>query len=270
VNYFDLHIGDYEAATAHLSHVEDAIYSRMLRLYYRQEAPLPVSPEVVARLIRSTDQIDVVKAILLEFFTLADDGWHKTRCDEAIAKYREKAGKASNNAKSRWANVKKECERNAGALPTHSERNANQEPITNNQERAKAKGGQLALPDWLSSEAWSDWHAYRNARKGWTPKARELSLRTLTELWATGHDPRAVIHQSIERGWTGLFPVKGQGPPAPAGGESRTLTGMKALQGMKDGLVHSGNDRRADTAHVAVVGSDAPRRLGTDHGRDLD
>jgi uncharacterized protein YdaU (DUF1376 family) len=218
VHYYEHHIGDYDASTAHLSLVEDAIYSRMIRRYYRQEGPLPVAVEAVARLIRATDQLETVKTILLEFFTLSDDGWHKDRCDDAIAKYREKQGKASSSAKARWAHVNSGCERNADALPTHSERNANQEPITNNQKpKDKTKGGQLELPEWLSSEAWSDWHKYRNSRKGWTPKARELSLRTLTELWATGHDPRAVIHQSIERGWTGLFPVKaGTGPPSAA------------------------------------------------------
>ena len=66
----------------------------------------------------------------------------------------------------------------------------------------------LVIPDWLPADAWKDWHEYRNSRKGWTHKARALSLRTLTELWANGQSPRAVIDQSIERGWTGLFPVR--------------------------------------------------------------
>jgi uncharacterized protein YdaU (DUF1376 family) len=302
VHYYEHHIGDYDASTAHLSLVEDAIYSRMIRRYYRQEGPLPVAVEAVARLIRATDQLETVKTILLEFFTLSDDGWHKDRCDDAIAKYRERCGKARVSAqlsvqarqrqktgaelrsermtvarqkgkhtKAEWEslrefcgyrcvkcgaegrqdrdhivpvyqggsdgidNIQPLCARcNAGKGPESvdyrpggwqafverslSVGSTNQEPITNNQKpKDKTKGGQLELPEWLSSEAWSDWHKYRNSRKGWTPKARELSLRTLTELWATGHDPRAVIHQSIERGWTGLFPVKaGTGPPSAA------------------------------------------------------
>jgi hypothetical protein len=75
----------------------------------------------------------------------------------------------------------------------------------------KQKGGKppaLTLPDWLPATAWDDWHAFRNSRKGWTTKARELSLATLTKLHAKGHDPTAVIEQSIERGWTGLFEIK--------------------------------------------------------------
>jgi hypothetical protein len=65
------------------------------------------------------------------------------------------------------------------------------------------------LPDWLPAESWQDWHDYRNTRKGWTPKARQLSIAKLAKLRTKGHDPTAVIEQSIERGWTGLFPVNG-------------------------------------------------------------
>ena len=64
-----------------------------------------------------------------------------------------------------------------------------------------------ALPDWLPHDAWRDWHNFRNQRKGWTPKARELSLATLRRLHADGNDPVKVINRSIERGWTGLFPL---------------------------------------------------------------
>ena len=79
--------------------------------------------------------------------------------------------------------------------------------------REKQKGGKppaLTLPDWLPESAWLDWHAYRNSRKGWTHKARELSLAKLTKLRTQGHDPTAVIEQSIERGWTGLFEPKNE------------------------------------------------------------
>lgn len=69
---------------------------------------------------------------------------------------------------------------------------------------------QLALPSWLPIDLWRDWHQYRSTRRGWTHKARALSLRSLTELQAQGHDPRAVIEQSIENGWAGLFPLRRQ------------------------------------------------------------
>jgi uncharacterized protein YdaU (DUF1376 family) len=145
VNYYEHHIGDYEAATAHLSLEEDAIYSRMLRRYYMQEGPLPAEFEKVARLIRARDQVEIVKAMLLEFFTLADDGWHHKRCDEEISRYRVKAQKRRDAANTRWGgeSVKQECNSNANAMhavsAVHDVCNASQAPSTRHQTPEEAK-----------------------------------------------------------------------------------------------------------------------------------
>ena len=88
--------------------------------------------------------------------------------------------------------------------PTSSITNTN----TKEQDQKKARAA-LVLPEWLPSETWKAWCDYRNTRKGWTAKAKELSLRTLTKLHGQGFDPAAVIEKSIECGWTGLFPLGG-------------------------------------------------------------
>jgi hypothetical protein len=80
-------------------------------------------------------------------------------------------------------------------------------------EKTKGRAAPLAIPESIPAEAWKDWHDYRNSRKGWTTKARALSLKTLIGLQAEGYDPRKVIEKSIENGWTGLFPLK-DGPKA--------------------------------------------------------
>ena len=69
--------------------------------------------------------------------------------------------------------------------------------------------GPPALPEWLDLGAWEQWERYRRSRKGWTVDAKALALRKLAELRAAGHEPRAVIEQSILQGWSGLFPVRG-------------------------------------------------------------
>jgi uncharacterized protein YdaU (DUF1376 family) len=91
MNYFEHHIGDYAEATAHLTFVEDAAYSRMIRKYYAQEKPLPVDVKAVQRLVgaRSKEEREAVATVLEEFFLLADDGWHNSRCDAEIARFRE-------------------------------------------------------------------------------------------------------------------------------------------------------------------------------------
>jgi uncharacterized protein YdaU (DUF1376 family) len=91
MNYFELHVGDYEAATAHLSMLEDAAYGRMLRVYYRTEKPLPADVKQVCRLVRaqSKPERDAVQAVLDEFFELQADGWHQARADAELHRFRD-------------------------------------------------------------------------------------------------------------------------------------------------------------------------------------
>ena len=99
MNYVELHIGDYDKATAHLTACEDGIYGRLIRWYYDIEGPLPADLKAVQRHVRarSRDEKTAVETVLDEFFELRSDGWHHKRCDEEIAKYQE--GQAEAEAK---------------------------------------------------------------------------------------------------------------------------------------------------------------------------
>lgn len=93
MNFYKHHLGDYAAATMHLSWDEDMAFSRLLRVYYQHEKP--ISPDKVqayrlARAITPT-QKKAVDTVLLEFFVLAADGWHQKRCDEEISAATAKA-----------------------------------------------------------------------------------------------------------------------------------------------------------------------------------
>ena len=132
MNFFQNHIGDYAAATAHLSWDEDAAYKRMIHVYYQHEKPLPKENKKIFRLIRafSKSQQRAVLSVLEEFFILDEDGYHQKRCDEEIAVYHDKSSKAKASANARWGTQKQVSEGNANDMRTHSEGNANQEPIT--------------------------------------------------------------------------------------------------------------------------------------------
>lgn len=134
MNYYLHHIGDYAQATAHLTFVEDAAYSRLIRKYYAEERPLAAEISTVQRLIgaRTREEKSAVEAVLKEFFFLDADGWHNKRADSEINQYHEKSSKAAASARARWD--KTHTERNANAMRTHSEGNANHTPVTNNQE----------------------------------------------------------------------------------------------------------------------------------------
>lgn len=101
MRHFAHHIGDYAAATAHLSFVEDAAYHRLLRLYYRDERPLPAEVAACRRLVgaRSKEERAAVETVLSEFFSLGEDGWHQTRADGELTAYRARADIARENGR---------------------------------------------------------------------------------------------------------------------------------------------------------------------------
>ena len=134
MNYFPFHVGDYVASTAHLSWDEDMAYTRLIRVYYQTEKPIP--KDKAYRLARATTptQKAAVDSVLEEFFTLDAGAYRQSRCEEEISKFTDKQSKAKRSADARWNKPKMQCELDAEAMRSHTERNANQEPRTNNQE----------------------------------------------------------------------------------------------------------------------------------------
>jgi uncharacterized protein YdaU (DUF1376 family) len=155
MNYYEHHLGDYMRDTAHLSLIEDAVYRRLIDAYYAREAPLPKELSECCKLARISKKVerDAVQYVLKEFFVLAEDGYRQKRCDEVIAKYKDKKNKAKASAEARWGACQSDSERNASAMRTHSEGNApnNQTPVTSNQEeaqsasRAPSPAGEMAI-----------------------------------------------------------------------------------------------------------------------------
>lgn len=97
--HYQFHVRDYLTKTRHLNCLEDLAYRRLLDVYYTEEKPLPSSPESCARLVAMRDHETEVKAVLEEFFTLSDDGWHNDRADEEIAAYHQRAELARVNGR---------------------------------------------------------------------------------------------------------------------------------------------------------------------------
>ena len=143
MHYYQFHIGDYASHTAHLDELEDLAYRRMLDYCYLNEIGLPPTVEEIARLIRMRTHCERIANVLREFFVLHDDGvYRQFRVEQQIADFRGKSDKAKQAARKRWENT------DANALPTHSERNANHKPITNNHkpivEKTTTRGARLS------------------------------------------------------------------------------------------------------------------------------
>ncbi|OWT68071.1 MULTISPECIES: helix-turn-helix domain-containing protein [unclassified Achromobacter] len=83
------------------------------------------------------------------------------------------------------------------------------EPSKNRQGTVN-RGPAVTLPDWLPEQVWQDWVAHRKAVKApLTDRAAELSISKLAKFREQGHDPVAVINQSVLSGkWTDLYAPK--------------------------------------------------------------
>lgn len=91
MNFYKHNLGDYDGATAHISWDEDMAYTRLMRAYYRREAPIPDADKY--RLIRATTKAQraALDRVLSEFFERDGDVWRQKRCDEEIAAYKAQA-----------------------------------------------------------------------------------------------------------------------------------------------------------------------------------
>lgn len=143
MNYYKHHLGDYAAATRHLSLLEHGVYRCLIDIYYISEAPLPKDLRAVCRLVcaRSKDEREAVELILEEFFLLTDDGWRNSRCDLEIEAAQAKAEKNRELGKRGGRPKKTETETVSEKNPdgfqneteTVSEKNPSHKPIANSQ-----------------------------------------------------------------------------------------------------------------------------------------
>jgi hypothetical protein len=75
----------------------------------------------------------------------------------------------------------------------------------------------MPLPECLPLPLWREWIAYRRERRlTCIPTTLSRQIKLIKELNAEGISPQAVIEQSIQNGWQGLFRPKATTPaPAP-------------------------------------------------------
>lgn len=130
MNYFPFHVGDYAVHTRHLTLMEDLSYRRLLDLYYTREAALPADVAQVARLLGMREFVADVESVLVEFFTLAAEGWRHERCDAEIAKMQDKQAKAQASAQASVNARKAKSDNKPNAGLTNVERTLNERSAT--------------------------------------------------------------------------------------------------------------------------------------------
>jgi hypothetical protein len=84
----------------------------------------------------------------------------------------------------------------------------NQDLFPPPEEQEATKIQKFVLPEWLPVDAWQGFVDMRKKLKApLTPRAITLLMTKLAELRTQGNDPGAVLDQSTERAWRGVFAV---------------------------------------------------------------
>lgn len=159
MHYFQFNIGDYRAATAHLSNEEDLAYRRLLDMYYDIENKIPLDTQWVARRIRIEPA--VVCDVLNDMFIKQEDGWFHARCDDVIKQYHAMAEK--NRANGRLGGRKK----NPVGIDSQpiAKATINDKPITINNKPIRERATSVACPPDVSEQVWQDWLQLRKSKK---------------------------------------------------------------------------------------------------------
>jgi len=219
MNFYKHHVGDYVAATSHLTWDEDCAYRRLIEQYYKREAPIPSDLKEACRLVRASTpaQKRAVETVLREFFVVEADGWHQKRCDEEI-----RAASAQAQTNRRIAEERESKRRSRTGHDSSDEPRTNRSPprLQTPDSKTPDKKEEAALAaaravGGLDVEAFDRWLGYRSERK---PPIKPASMEAAAlELSAFGDQQAAVVQHSIANGYQGLFAPKTNGTkPVPA------------------------------------------------------
>jgi uncharacterized protein YdaU (DUF1376 family) len=220
VNYYQHHIGDYKAATAHLTLIEHGAYRQLLDMYYLDEKPIPLETQVVFRRLcaRTQDEQTAVEIVLKEFFEETAKGWRHRRCESELAHYASKA--AANRENGKRGGRPKKTQLVSDENPTDSEHEANekatknQEPLTKNQEpkknvtrsasaRAQKFDGRAYLVEQgVAPQVADDWLKVRKAKRLPDTATAFTAIKAQADLANLTMDE--TIRICVVRGWGGF------------------------------------------------------------------
>lgn len=188
----------------HLTQGQHGAFMLLMRWIYTTEKPIPHKQRFsIARAVLEHEQSNVDE-VLAEFFTRDGEFWHNDRCIEVIesanAKHEKRVNAGKKGGKAKAVNASS----NARAMLYQPEPQPEPYKLDTNVSNTPTP---KSLPEWLPSADWKDFCQMRGAR--FTARAKQLIIGKLEKLREAGYDPAAVLQQSLERGWSGVFEIKG-------------------------------------------------------------
>lgn len=199
MNYYQHNIGDYRRDTSHLTLLEHGVYRQLIDSYYLAEQQIPLETEVVFRRLcaKTDDEKSAVQIILSEFFTRTETGWVHKRCEEEIAAYQAKAGRARDNGK--LGGRPKKTKAVISNNPEITGSKANHKPITINHKPTKVKSISAFAPP-IPQDLLADWLQIRKAKRA--GPVTETAWRGIErEAAKAGIAAEQAVRICCERGW---------------------------------------------------------------------
>lgn len=162
---------DWLGGTRSMSAAETGIYITLIATMYERGEPIPEDHTRLARLCGASNSS--FKSCLESLIgdgkvTRTDAGLWNNRVEKEVVYRMEKSEVGSRAAKIKWDRKRNENKDNADApaMPSQSDRNANQKPepdtrkkevILSPQVAPKLKNGSRLSEDWVLPKAWGDW-----------------------------------------------------------------------------------------------------------------
>jgi len=205
-----LYIAEYLADTSRLTIEQHGAYLLLIMDYWRNGPP-PDSPEVLARIVgASAKQWEAIASGLLPMFLVSGGVWRHKRIDVELTKAKE-ISKIRSDAGAKGG-AKHKAKEKQNNTPSPSPLPKDLKDLTPAPEPApapKSKGADA--PDWMPPE-WIEFEQHRKEkRQSLTPTARKRLIQKLDRWRGEGKDLAAIIRNSLDNGYTGLFEVIGGG-----------------------------------------------------------
>jgi hypothetical protein len=248
-SYVELYPSDWMAGTAYMPPLAEWLYLQVCLYNWDKREPVPPA-QAALRFSRSPSWADDL-AMLVEagkVIKTASGGLFVERAMVAANKAYDLWDRKSRGGKGRAAQREgQQSGSTAGSTPpstpaANQNQNQNQNQIHPQGDEAGPPGGDL-----LFSVPADSLKAFRDHRvkikAPMTPRAEELMIGKLEAINREhGHDPTAVLEQSIYNGWRGVFPLKGE-DNGRSGGQGTGPGGT--AQGSSDGFSRA-VDRRLE------------------------
>lgn len=209
--FTDAYLGD----TRHLTTAQHGAYFLLLLIAWRTaDCSLPDDDVFLSRCVGMDRRTWVAnKATVLAFWFRNSDGrWQQKRLldernfAEQVRSKNSAAGKASALKRLNRGSTSAQPDANETSTPSPT-------PLP------KEKKEVTPLPPWVPV---ADWNAFKEMRRKkrapLTPTAEQLAITQLDTPRRDGHDPKAVLQQSIFHSWSGLFALKTNSTKGPQHG----------------------------------------------------